>query len=71
MVELTTLHLRNTQRNISNFPSNLATLRHLQDIDLSHNSLERVPDALYSIATLQRINLSNNEINELSLLVGE
>ncbi|XP_076808004.1 protein flightless-1 homolog [Clavelina lepadiformis] len=66
---LTTLYLRNTQRNISNFPSNLDMLKNLTDVDLSYNELSRVPDSLYTLSSLQRLNLSNNEILELSLII--
>ncbi|XP_078491271.1 protein flightless-1 homolog isoform X2 [Ciona intestinalis] len=69
MVALTTLHLCNTQRNISNFPSNLDMLKFLTDIDLSCNELSRLPESLYMLSTLERLNLSNNEIQELSLLI--
>jgi len=69
MVELTTLSLRNTQRNLSNFPANLNALRNLVDVNLAHNSLTRVPDSLYALGTLERLNLSYNEIDEVSLLV--
>ena len=40
------------------------------DIDLSYNELPRVPESLYKIATIRRLNLSNNEISELSSLIG-
>uniref|UniRef100_H2ZPM3 Gelsolin-like domain-containing protein n=1 Tax=Ciona savignyi TaxID=51511 RepID=H2ZPM3_CIOSA len=69
MVSLTALHLRNTQRNISNFPTNLDPLKFLSDIDLSYNQLTRLPECLYMLSTLERLNLSNNEIQELSLLI--
>jgi len=71
MVALTTLHLRNTQRNVTNFPSNLDNLKCLKDVDLSYNELSRVPDSFYSLSTLERLNLSNNEIEELSMRIGK
>ncbi|XP_066138736.1 protein flightless-1 isoform X1 [Euwallacea fornicatus] len=66
LVSLETLQLRNTQRNLSNFPSNLENLVNLTDVDLAENALPKVPDALYSLPSLKRLNLSNNEIIELS-----
>ena len=71
MQSITTLHLRNTQRTIGNFPTSLSMLTFLSDIDLSYNELTRVPEALYQLTTLERLNLSFNEIDELSMLVGE
>ena len=70
MTSITTLHLRNTQRTIGNFPTSLSTLVNLADVDLSYNELTRVPEALYPLQTLERLNLSFNEIDELSMLVG-
>lgn len=58
--------MRNTQRNLNNFPTNLENLINLSDIDLAQNALPKVPDALYSLSNLKRLNLSENEITELS-----
>ncbi|XP_077967219.1 protein flightless-1 homolog [Styela clava] len=69
MIGIKTLHLRNTQRSLSNFPSSLDTLKFLEDVDLSHNEFTRIPESLYTCQTLRRLNLSNNQIHELSLLV--
>lgn len=66
LVHLETLHMRNTQRNLNNFPSNLENLVVLTDVDLAQNALPKVPDALYSLISLKRLNLSENEITELS-----
>lgn len=70
MQSVTTLHLRNTQRTIGNFPTSLVKLNNLTDVDLSHNDLTRIPEALYAITTLERLNLSFNEIDELSMAMG-
>lgn len=67
LVCLETLHMRDTQRTLSNLPMSLETLTNLTDIDLSYNSLPKVPDALYTLPNLKRLNLCNNEITELSL----
>ncbi|KAK3582011.1 hypothetical protein CHS0354_039677 [Potamilus streckersoni] len=69
LVSLQTLHMRNTQRTLANFPSGLDSLTNLQDIDLSSNDLTRVPEPLYKLTSLKRLNLSNNQITELSLLI--
>nr|CAB3246483.1 protein flightless-1 homolog [Phallusia mammillata] len=69
MVALTTLRLRNTQRCVTNFPTNLDNLKFLCDVDLSDNELTRVPESLYSLSTLERLNLSHNQIQELSLII--
>ena len=42
----------------------------LADVDLSDNGLPRVPEALYKLSSLKRLNLSDNEITELSLMIG-
>nr|XP_006817675.1 PREDICTED: protein flightless-1 homolog [Saccoglossus kowalevskii] len=68
LVQLTTLHLRNTQRNFNNIPPQLDMLVNLSDVDLSYNELSRVPEAFYQIKSLKRINLSNNSITEISTL---
>ncbi|KAK6187545.1 hypothetical protein SNE40_005543 [Patella caerulea] len=66
---LQTLHMRNTQRSISNIPIGLEALTYLQDVDFSHNDLPRVPEPLYKLSSLKRLNLSNNQISELSLMI--
>ncbi|CAG9864201.1 unnamed protein product [Phyllotreta striolata] len=69
LLNLETLHMRNTQRNLNNFPSNLESLMNLSDVDLAQNNLPKVPDALYSLVNLKRLNLSENEITELSTAI--
>uniref|UniRef100_A0A8C6LNW4 FLII actin remodeling protein n=1 Tax=Nothobranchius furzeri TaxID=105023 RepID=A0A8C6LNW4_NOTFU len=71
MLELQTLHLRNTQRTQSNMPTSLEGLTHLADVDLSCNDLTRVPECLYSLGSLKRLNLSSNQITELSLCIDQ
>eukprot|EP00057_Strongylocentrotus_purpuratus_P005896 XP_011660370.1 PREDICTED: protein flightless-1 homolog [Strongylocentrotus purpuratus] len=68
MTQLQTLHLRNTQRNLTNIPPQLDALVNLADVDLSYNDLESVPDAFYSLSSLKRLNLSNNCITQLSAI---
>ncbi|XP_030381429.1 protein flightless-1 [Scaptodrosophila lebanonensis] len=63
---LEVLSMSNTQRTLLNFPTTLDSLANLSELDLSHNSLPKVPDCVYNVATLIRLNLSDNEINELS-----
>lgn len=58
--------MRNTQRTLQNFPTNLENLGNLREIDLAQNSLPKVPDSLYSLANLRRVNLAENKITELS-----
>lgn len=41
------------------------------DVDLSKNDLQRVPEPLYKISALKQLNLSDNQISELSLLIGK
>lgn len=65
-MNLETLHMRNTQRTLSNFPTSLESLTNLQDLDLAQNALPKIPEALYSVPNLKRLNLSDNEITELS-----
>lgn len=65
-MNLETLHMRNTQRTLSNFPTSLESLTNLQDLDLAQNALPKIPEALYSLPNLKRLNLSDNEITELS-----
>merc|ERR1719483_1513892 len=49
LIELKTLHLRNTQRTLANIPSNLESLVNLTDVDLSQNQLTKVPDGILSL----------------------
>ncbi|XP_060063340.1 protein flightless-1 homolog [Ylistrum balloti] len=69
LLSLQTLHMRDTQRTLANFPSGLDTLTNLQDVDLSNNDLPRVPETLYKVSSLKRLNLSGNQITELSLVI--
>lgn len=66
LVSLQCLHMRNTQRTISNMPSGVESLTNLCDVDLSQNELPAVPEALYKLEALKRLNLSDNSIRELS-----
>lgn len=70
LVALETLHMRDTQRTLSNLPNSLEMLTNLTDVDLSYNSLPKVPDCLYTLSNIRRLNLSNNEITDLSLALG-
>lgn len=58
--------MRNTQRNLHNFPSSLDTLSNLFELDLALNHLPKVPECLYNLPNLKRLNLSENEITEVS-----
>lgn len=63
---LEVLNMSNTQRTIQNFPTSLDSLSNLIELDLSRNSLKKVPQCLYNMPNLQRLNLSENDIVELS-----
>lgn len=63
---LEVLHMRNTQRNLHNFPTSLDSLSNLAELDLSQNNLPKIPECLYNVPNLKRLNLSDNEITELS-----
>lgn len=69
LVNLTTLHLRNTERDMKNFPSGLDNLKNLKDIDLSMNELTSIPESLYHVEGLKKLNLSDNKISDLSSLI--
>ncbi|KAL3268088.1 hypothetical protein HHI36_007215 [Cryptolaemus montrouzieri] len=69
LLNLQTLQMRNTQRNLNNFPSNLENLTNLCEVDLSQNALPKLPESLYSLPNLKRLNLSENEITEVSTAI--
>ena len=66
LTELKQLHMRNTQRTISNIPAGLEGLIHLADVDLSENQLSKIPEGLLTVPNLKRLNLGSNEITEIS-----
>ena len=66
LTELRTLHMRNTQRTLANIPSNLESLVHLADVDLSQNLFTKIPEGILSLTNLKRLNLGSNEIDEVS-----
>ena len=66
LTDLRTLHLRNTQRTLTNIPTNLESLVHLADVDLSQNQLTKIPEGILSLTNLKRLNLGSNEIEEIS-----
>ena len=66
MTELRTLHMRKTQRSLSNIPVNLEGLVHLRDVDLSENELTKIPEGLFTLPSLKRLNLGSNQISEVS-----
>ena len=49
----------------------ICVFMNFSDVDLSSNDLPRVPEPLYKLSSLKRLNLSNNQITEMSLLIGE
>lgn len=71
LINLETLHMRNTQRTLANIPSSLDSLTNLSDLDLAQNALPKIPEAIYSLINLKRLNLSDNQISELSSAVGK
>ncbi|PSN45747.1 Protein flightless-1 [Blattella germanica] len=66
LMSLEVLHMRNTQRTLSNIPGSMDSLTNLRELDLAQNALPKVPEALYSLRNLNRLNLSDNGITELS-----
>ncbi|XP_065846608.1 protein flightless-1 homolog isoform X2 [Oscarella lobularis] len=67
LVNLRTLNLRNTERNLSNFPEQLDSwLVNLEDLDISRNGLSQIPGCIYRMENLKRLNASHNAISELS-----
>lgn len=60
------LHMRDTQRNLLNFPTALDLVINLVELDISQNNLSKIPDTCYSLINLKRLNLSDNEITEIS-----
>ena len=44
---------------------------YFSDVDLSCNDLPRVPEPLYKLSSLKHLNLSDNQISEMSLLIGK
>ena len=71
LVSLETLHLRNTQRTLTNIPQGLENLTNLKELDLSSNDLTFIPDTVYKIKSLRRLNYSENQITELSHMIGD
>lgn len=63
---LEVLQMRNTQRNLLNFPSSLDNLINLVELDISQNNLPKIPDVIYNLVNLKRFNVSDNEIKEIS-----
>ena len=52
LTDLRTLHLRNTQRTLTNLPTNLAPLVNLADVDLSQNQLTKVCYTVLPVTTI-------------------
>merc|ERR1719414_2357403 len=69
LLDLRTLHLRNTQRTLANIPANLESLVHLADVDLSQNQLTKIPEGILALPGLKRLNLGSNQIDEVSPLI--
>lgn len=71
LMNLVTLHMRDTQRTLNNIPGSMDSLTNLTELDLAQNALPKVPEALYSLRNLCRLNISDNEITELSQAIGK
>ncbi|CAF0824220.1 unnamed protein product [Brachionus calyciflorus] len=68
---LETLHLKNTQRTLTNIPQGLDNLPNLKEVDLSSNGLSIIPDTIYKIKTLRRLDFSDNNLTEVSNMIGD
>ena len=66
LTELRMLHMRNTQRTVSNIPPALEGLVYLEDIDLSENGLTKIPEGLLTLPNLKRLNIGSNSLSEIS-----
>eukprot|EP00118_Oscarella_pearsei_P006460 m.29143 g.29143 ORF g.29143 m.29143 type:complete len:1260 (+) comp31138_c0_seq3:13-3792(+) len=67
LTNLRTLNLRNTERNLANFPEQLDSwLINLEDLDISRNNLSQMPSPVYRLESLKRLNASHNAITDLS-----
>ncbi|KAL7019876.1 hypothetical protein ACKWTF_011282 [Chironomus riparius] len=63
---LEVLQMRNTQRNLLNFPTSLDNLNNLVELDISENNLPKIPEVVFNLINLKRLNVSENEIKEIS-----
>lgn len=60
------LHMRDTQRNLLNFPTTIDQVINLVELDISQNNLSKIPETCYNLVNLKRLNLSENEVKEIS-----
>lgn len=66
---LEVLQMRNTNRNLLNFPTSLDHLINLVELDISQNNLPKIPDVIYNLINLKRFNVSENDIKDISLSI--
>ena len=71
MTELHTLHMRKTQRSLSNIPVNLEGLVHLSDVDLSENELTKIPEGLLTLPGRSPYLFSQKRDGDLEFAVGK
>ncbi|KAI5662612.1 hypothetical protein M9H77_21935 [Catharanthus roseus] len=66
--ELQELYLRRMQ--ISAFPSEILSLKHLKNLDLSQNALQLIPRGIKDMTTLAELDLSDNNVSVLPPELG-
>lgn len=55
-------HFTNTNSDLKFIPKEFGSLRSLQFLDLSHNSLTSIPDSVFNLPALKEINVSVNKL---------
>lgn len=69
--QLEVLHLSSTERRLDNIPNELDRLERLFELDLSCNSLPKVPEPVLSLRALRKLNLAHNALNDMSNVTGD
>ncbi|VDP93161.1 unnamed protein product [Echinostoma caproni] len=54
------------QRTLDNIPTDLDKLERLVELDLSDNTLPRIPEPVLALRSLRKLNLARNQIGDLS-----
>ncbi|XP_014218770.1 leucine-rich repeat-containing protein 57-like [Copidosoma floridanum] len=60
-----------SQRNLDEFPQQLATLDQLRNLDLSSNKFSRLPSEVGKFSLLKQLNVSGNRLTELPDIIGD
>jgi len=68
---ITGLFLSNEKVELSTFPEQMCTLKHLEDLKITQASIEKIPESIKKLTSLKKLDLSFNKIKSIPNSIEE